>query len=100
MSTTFGPIPLGRVRMDRYPATEQDVLDINAHEDRNCELIDDILVERLNLPANGAVSYARFLVVGTGDVGSLLPAGSRCVTAPIADPVAPMPRNHAARAKS
>jgi Uma2 family endonuclease len=42
----FGPIPLHRIRFDRYPGTEQDVIDIDAHEDRLCELVDGILVEK------------------------------------------------------
>ena len=41
-------MPLTRIR--RVPAlgtaTEQDVIEIDAHEDRLCELIDGILVEK------------------------------------------------------
>ena len=44
----FGAIPLHRVR--HYPppgeATENDVLEIHDHEDRLCELIDGVLVEK------------------------------------------------------
>ncbi len=44
----FGPIPAHRIRNTPPPglATEQDVIDIEAHEDRLCELIDGILVEK------------------------------------------------------
>lgn len=42
----FGPIPLWRIRTTPYPATEEDVLRILDHEDRACELIDGILVEK------------------------------------------------------
>jgi len=44
----FGAIPLHRVRLNPPPgtATEQDVIDAEAHEDRLCELIDGILVEK------------------------------------------------------
>lgn len=44
----FGAIPLHRVRLNPPPgtATEQDVIDADAHEDRLCELIDGILVEK------------------------------------------------------
>jgi Uma2 family endonuclease len=44
----LGGIPLDRIRL-RPPAgeaTEQDVLDVQAHEDRICELIDGVLVEK------------------------------------------------------
>jgi Uma2 family endonuclease len=44
----LGGIPLDRIRV-RPPAgeaTEQDVLDVQAHEDRICELIDGTLVEK------------------------------------------------------
>ena len=44
----FGAIPLHRIRLKPPPgtATEQDVIDADAHEDRLCELIDGILVEK------------------------------------------------------
>jgi Uma2 family endonuclease len=42
----FGPIPARRLRMDRYPATEQDVLDVHAADNRLCELYGDLLVEK------------------------------------------------------
>jgi len=44
--TRFGPIPLWRVRTSPFPATPDDVLWIQDHEDRTCELIDGILVEK------------------------------------------------------
>jgi Uma2 family endonuclease len=44
----FGPIPLSRIR--QYPApgtaTEEDVIEIELHEDRLYELVDGILVEK------------------------------------------------------
>jgi len=44
----FGPIPASRIRHDPAPgtATEQDVIDIEARENRLCELVDGILVEK------------------------------------------------------
>lgn len=44
----FGPIPAYRVRHQPAPgtATEQDVIDIAQNEDRLCELVDGVLVEK------------------------------------------------------
>jgi Uma2 family endonuclease len=44
----LGGIPGSRIRLRPPPgeATEQDVLDVQAHEDRICELIDGVLVEK------------------------------------------------------
>jgi Uma2 family endonuclease len=44
----FGAIPASRIRTNPPPglATEQDVLDADAHEDRLCELIDGVLLEK------------------------------------------------------
>jgi Uma2 family endonuclease len=44
----LGGIPAERVRYFPLPgtATEQDVIDIEAHEDRLCELVDGVLVEK------------------------------------------------------
>ena len=44
----FGPIPLARIRQDPPPgsATEEDVVQIREHEDRLCELVDGVLVEK------------------------------------------------------
>lgn len=44
----LGGIPPERVRMRPPPgtATEQDVIDADAHEDRICELVDGVLVEK------------------------------------------------------
>jgi Uma2 family endonuclease len=44
----FGPIPLARIRTVPEPgsATEEDVVAINDHENRLCELVDGILVEK------------------------------------------------------
>ena len=48
LAERFGPIPLERIRTDPRPgfATEEDVVRINDHEDRLCELVDGILVEK------------------------------------------------------
>lgn len=42
----FGSIPLRRVRLHPYPATEDDVADIDAREGRRYELVDGFLVEK------------------------------------------------------
>lgn len=44
----LGGVPLDRIRFHPYPgtATKQDVIDIDAHEDRLCELIEGVLVEK------------------------------------------------------
>ena len=44
----FGPIPFSRIRQNPPPgrATEDDVVWLNDHEDRLCELVDGILVEK------------------------------------------------------
>ena len=44
----FGPIPAWRIRNEPAPgtATEQDVIDIETRENRLCELIDGVLVEK------------------------------------------------------
>lgn len=45
----LGGIPLARIRLYPPPgmATEEDALNIQAHEDRLCELVDGILVEKV-----------------------------------------------------
>ena len=45
----FGPIPASRIRHDPPPgtATEKDVIEIEAREDRMYELIDGVLVEKV-----------------------------------------------------
>ncbi len=44
----FGDIPLSRIVRDPPPgtATEQDVIDLDGHQDRLCELVDGTLVEK------------------------------------------------------
>jgi hypothetical protein len=44
----LGGVPARRVRFVPFPgtATEQDVIDIEAREDRLCELVDGVLVEK------------------------------------------------------
>ena len=66
----FGAIPLWRVRREPAPgtATENDVVAINDHEDRLCELVDGILVEK------AMSSYESYLAMF---LGSLLTAFAR-----------------------
>jgi Uma2 family endonuclease len=44
----LGGVPLDRVRLQPFPgtATEKDVIEVDAHEDRLCELVDGTLVEK------------------------------------------------------
>lgn len=42
----FGPIPLRRVRLHPYPATEADVIELHDRDKRLYELIDGFLVEK------------------------------------------------------
>jgi Uma2 family endonuclease len=42
----FGPIPLRRVRLHPYPATEADVLELHRRDSRLYELADGLLVEK------------------------------------------------------
>lgn len=48
LAEVFGPMPAWRVRNAPAPgtATEQDVIRIQEHEDRLCELVDGVLVEK------------------------------------------------------
>jgi Uma2 family endonuclease len=48
LAERFGPIPLSRIRTSPRPgfATEDDVVEIHNHEDRLCELVDGVLVEK------------------------------------------------------
>jgi Uma2 family endonuclease len=48
LAERFGPIPLYRIRTKPRPgmATEEDVVEIHDREDRLCELVDGILVEK------------------------------------------------------
>jgi Uma2 family endonuclease len=41
-----GSVPLHRIRLRPYPATEQDVLAVHDRENRLCELVDGVLVEK------------------------------------------------------
>jgi len=47
LAKRFGPMPASRLRLDRYPATEADVEELEAREDRLYELVDGILVEKV-----------------------------------------------------
>ena len=42
----FGDMPAQRIRLDRYPATEDDVAGVRNAERRMCELIDGMLLEK------------------------------------------------------
>ena len=48
LADRFGPIPLARIRHDPPPgtATEADVIEIHDRENRLCELVDGVLVEK------------------------------------------------------
>lgn len=54
----LGDVPPERVRFRPIPgkATAQDVLDIDAHEDRFCELVDGVLVEKATGLLKGLVA--------------------------------------------
>jgi Uma2 family endonuclease len=57
----FGPIPLRRVRLHPYPATEADVLELHRRHRRLYELIDGILLEK----AMGYPQSVVAMLVGT-----------------------------------
>jgi Uma2 family endonuclease len=63
LAKRFGSIPARRFRLDRYPATEADVEELEAREDRLYELVDGILVEKemAYLESVLAVAVARHL---------------------------------------
>ena len=50
----FGPIRMDRIRTNPPPglATEEDVIEIHDREDRLCELIDGVLVEKTMAATN------------------------------------------------
>ena len=63
----FGKMPLWRIRLNPFPATEEDVLNIHAKEGRWCELFDGVLVEktmgyRESLLAVALAAYLRAFV--------------------------------------
>lgn len=76
----FGPIPLSRIRRDPPPGTacEQDVIDIHDHENRLCELVDGVLLEKTmgNHESFLALVFARILgnFVDEHELGFLLGA--------------------------
>ncbi len=43
----LGGDPLARIRLRPYPATIQDVLDVQVREGRSCELVEGVLVEKV-----------------------------------------------------
>lgn len=84
----FGPIPARRIRNQPAPgtATEQDVIDIALHEDRLCELVDGVLVEKTmgNYESYLAGLLLHFLTayVREHDLGYLLPPDGMARLAP------------------
>lgn len=60
----FGPIPLRRIRSEPPPgtATEDDLLQIREREDRACELVDGILVEK-DVSAVASLIAARIITL-------------------------------------
>ena len=73
LADRFGPMPLRRVRMNPRPgtATEEDLIRIDEHEDRICELIDGILVEKdvSSLASLIAIRIAKLLANFVDDRG-------------------------------
>jgi Uma2 family endonuclease len=71
----LGGIPLDRVRMDPLPgtATVHDVVKVDAHEDRLCELVDSVLVEKTMGLYESQIAYligaALLKFVTKGDLG-------------------------------
>ncbi|MGQ0635614.1 MAG: Uma2 family endonuclease [Planctomycetaceae bacterium] len=63
----FGPIPLWRIRHDPLPgtATVRDVVRIHDHENRLCELIDGILVEKVMGFEESTLSAHLIILLGT-----------------------------------
>jgi Uma2 family endonuclease len=62
----LGGVPLGRIRFHPPPgtATVQDVLDVDAKEDRVCELVDGVLVEKAGGFTHGILSVCLGAAVG------------------------------------
>ena len=88
LADRFGAMPLSRIRRVPVPgtATEQDVIEIDAHEDRLCELVDGILVEKTvgAFESYLAVFLARLLgnYVETDRLGIVLGEGGMMRLAP------------------
>ena len=52
----FGNVPVRRIRVDRYPATEDDVADLKTTEKRLYELVDGVLLEKyMGLPESASL---------------------------------------------
>jgi Uma2 family endonuclease len=59
----LGGIPLNRIRFRPYPATVQDVIDLEAREGKLCELVDGVLVEKaVGYTESGLALYLAFLL--------------------------------------
>lgn len=66
LAEMFGPMPPHRIRLNPPPgaATEQDVQEIHLREDRLCELVDGVLVEKdMGFPE---AYLAAFLIISLG----------------------------------
>jgi Uma2 family endonuclease len=88
LANRFGPMPLSRIRFVPFPgtATEKDVLAIHDREDRLCELVDGILVEktmgiRESFLAAIIVGYLR-AYCSKSDLGAVLGADGMMRLAP------------------
>ena len=62
----FGPIPVRRIRLDPAPgtATEDDVVAIADREDRLCELVDGILLEKAMGQPEAELTFHISLIIG------------------------------------
>lgn len=63
LAQQFGDLPISRLRLDRFPATEADVIELHDKENRLYELVDGVLVEKTMGYREGyiAVFIARML---------------------------------------
>jgi Uma2 family endonuclease len=84
----FGAIPLHRIRHTPRPgtATERDVIDIREHEDRLCELVDGVLVEKAlgeyEAYLGSLLTHLLWSFVRPRDLGVLLSADAMLRLAP------------------
>jgi Uma2 family endonuclease len=84
----FGPMPLYRVRNEPMPgtATEADVVDLDVHHDRFCELVDGILIQKTgylyDAYLSGKLSSMILRFVHEPNLGIVLGAGGMVRLAP------------------
>ena len=84
----FGAIPLHRIRHTPPPgtATERDVIEIREHEDRLCELVDGVLVEKAmgeyEAYLGSLLTYLLWSFVRPRDLGVVLSADAMLRLAP------------------